>query len=121
MFFQKIKDVLQGKAPFSAKRSSQWARVRAKHLQTQPVCSVCGGSSALEVHHILPFHSHPDLELTPSNLITLCEAKKNGVNCHLWFGHLGDYRAVNHSVVNDAQAWSTKFRVWKKYLAEHKK
>ena len=63
------------------------------------MCAVCSGTASLEVHHIVPFHIDATKELDPSNLITLCESKKNGVNCHLFFGHLGNYKRVNVQVV----------------------
>ncbi len=66
-----------------------------------------GGTKKVEVHHIQPFHIRPDLELDPSNLLTLCEAKRYGVNCHLAWGHAGDYRAVNTDVERDAERWAS--------------
>lgn len=103
-----IMDVAQGKHPMSAKRSAHWPTVRRQHLQLHPVCELCGGSDKLEVHHVRPFHLHPDLELDPANLITLCEAKKDGVNCHLLFGHLGNFKSFNVDVRTDAPAWRLK-------------
>jgi len=58
---------------------------------------LCGGTKAVEVHHLIPFSIAPDLELDPHNLITLCERKKYGINCHLLVGHLGNYRRFNSS------------------------
>lgn len=63
---------------------------------------MCGGEEKLEVHHIRPFHLHPDLELDPDNLITLCEAGHDGSNCHLLFGHLGNFKSFNVDVRADA-------------------
>ena len=56
----------------SQPRSPQWPAVRAEHLERHPVCEACGSSERLEVHHIEPFHTNPDRELDPKNLITLC-------------------------------------------------
>jgi 5-methylcytosine-specific restriction enzyme A len=53
---------------------------------------MCGGTKKLQVHHIYPVHISPRLELEPSNLITLCRAKKYGLDCHLFIGHRGDFR-----------------------------
>lgn len=100
--------VAQGKHPMSAKRSGHWPTVRKTHLEAHPTCELCGGQAKLEVHHIRPFHLHPDLELDPSNLITLCEANKDGVNCHLLFGHLGSFKSFNVSVLVDAKIWLRK-------------
>jgi len=78
----------------AAERSSRWAAVRRAHLEIEPYCAVCGSEEDLEVHHIKPFHSNPDLELAPSNLITLC-----GGNCHWAVGHLGaSWRAENPEI-----------------------
>lgn len=107
--FTRILDAIQGKAPLSAKRSRHWGRVRATHLLTQPRCQICDGSSKLEVHHIKPFHTHPELELSPSNLITLCSSGKNGMDCHLTMGHHGDYHAANPDIRIDAKRWYIKF------------
>jgi 5-methylcytosine-specific restriction endonuclease McrA len=67
---------------FGAPRSSQWPRVRAAHLAIHPACEACGTRDDLNVHHVLPFHSHPERELDPTNLITLCR------HHHLTLGHV---------------------------------
>lgn len=103
-------DAAQGKHPISAKRSGSWPRARKAHLVKNPYCAVCGGTEKLEVHHKQPFHLNPALELDPGNLITLCEANKGGVNCHLLFGHLSNFRAFNPTVAEDAQAWASKIK-----------
>ncbi len=101
--------VAQGKHPMSAKRSGQWPKVRAEHLKLNPACAVCGSETSVEVHHIHPFHIHPDLELEPSNLVTLCESKRvGGLNCHLIFGHLGNFRSFNVEVLPDSASWNRK-------------
>ncbi len=91
-----------------ATRRHEWTRVREAHLEQHPVCEVCGGSVELNVHHIKPYHLFPELELQPINLITLCTSKKSGVNCHLWFGHLGDWKLYNPEVLRDVQRWKMK-------------
>lgn len=52
------------------------------------------------MHHILPYHLYPDLELDLDNLITLCE--KPGHDCHFTFGHLHDWYSFNRLVRADA-------------------
>ena len=107
------KDVVQGKATVGEKRSSQWPEVRKKHLAEQPKCVACGGNEKLEVHHIIPFNFDPTKELDPNNLLTLCESKKYGVNCHLFFGHFGDYKKYNPNSVNDSKEWYIKInKIW---------
>lgn len=96
------------KIPTGLVRSTHWPKVRALHLKKNPTCIFCGGSHKLEVHHILPFHLHPDRELDPDNLATLCEQDKGGVNCHLLAGHLGSYHSYNPDVVKDAAYWLDK-------------
>lgn len=103
-----IKDIIQGKITLGTSRSSKWPKVRATHLKIQPNCAVCGGTKSLEVHHMEPFHIKPEKELDPGNLITLCEAKNNGINCHLAIGHLGSYKSLNPSVKEDAALWQRK-------------
>ncbi|MDE2097812.1 MAG: HNH endonuclease [Patescibacteria group bacterium] len=100
----------QGKHPISARRSDKWPAVRRHHLEAHPTCAVCGGKDSLEVHHKKPFHLHPELELDPDNLITLCESKNNGVNCHLLVGHLGNFRSLNEDVEPDSATWNQKIR-----------
>lgn len=100
----------KAKIPAGTARSSHWPAARAAHLKDHPTCAVCGGTEKLEVHHIRPFHLHPDLELDPSNFITLCEANKDGFDCHLGFGHLGNFKSFNVDVVADAAAWNAKIK-----------
>jgi hypothetical protein len=96
------------KEPVGSARSGHWPTVRKHWLDMHPQCAVCTGTHKLEVHHIHPFHLAPHLELDPANLITLCENDKDGVNCHLLFGHLGNFKSVNESVKEDAAEWKRK-------------
>ena len=96
------------KVPPGAARSGKWRSVRAAHLKKHPRCALCGGKKKLEAHHCLPFHLDPSLELDPNNLITLCEEKKDGANCHLLCGHLGSFHSFNKDVREDARTWNIK-------------
>ena len=107
-FLQHVADVARGKIPADARRSGEWPKARSAHLADYPACAVCGERQKLEVHHIRPFHLHPDLELDPANFITLCEDDDDGVNCHLFFGHLGNFKSFNVDVAADAAHWSQK-------------
>lgn len=78
-------------------RSGRWASVRRQHLEREPACAACGRSKELEVHHIKPYHEHPELELDLGNLVTLCADP-----CHLVFGHLLNFKRANPSVREDA-------------------
>jgi hypothetical protein len=110
MTLKHIKDVIQGKATLGSKRSTKWPTVRKQHLERNPTCAICGGTKKLEVHHKEPFHTNPNLELDPNNLITLCEAKKGGCNHHLHFGHLGNYKNINSNIDEDVALWSKKLK-----------
>ena len=99
---------MNGKVPKGSKRSSQWRKVRLKHLAEHPRCECCGSKKKLEIHHIIPFHVVPDMELSEKNLMTLCENKKYGINCHLLLGHLGNYSRTNFGVKMDVIVWKAK-------------
>jgi predicted HNH restriction endonuclease len=102
-------DLIRGKTDLSMpKRSPQWPEARANYLKIHNKCTVCNGTKNLEVHHVKPFHVHPELELDPTNFITLCESGDNGINCHLLVGHLGNFKSVNLNVLTDATSWNTK-------------
>lgn len=88
-------------------RSSKWPAVRRAHLETQPECQACGSKTGLEVHHIKPYHLFPELELDPTNLITLCECPSH--NCHLIFGHVLRWDLANPFVCHDARKYRQRF------------
>jgi 5-methylcytosine-specific restriction enzyme A len=90
------------------KRSREWPKVRKAYLKEHPKCFVCLGTKKLNVHHCQVFHLHPELELDPKNLITLCENDKGGINCHLAFGHLGSFKSWNENVREDTKTWRLK-------------
>ena len=79
------------------KRSPLWRKVEKEHLKNHPMCECCTSTKKLNVHHIRPFHLHPELELDPTNLITLCMDN----DCHLYVGHLDNFRAYNPNVLED--------------------
>lgn len=81
-------------------RSPHWAAVRHAYAVQNPACAACGGLKLIQIHHKKPFHLHPDLELDPSNFITLCESPER--LCHHRIGHSLDWKAFNPHVVDDA-------------------
>lgn len=85
--------------PHEEERSPIWHKTRMAHLRKEPACAACGTLEDLEVHHIAPFHLHPELELEDSNLITLCE--KPGHDCHFVFGHFHNWHLFNPNVIAD--------------------
>jgi len=86
----------------SRPRSSQWPKVRAEHLRRYPECAACGCDTDLEVHHIIPYHVDPSMELNFENLMTLCGDKAS--DCHRRLGHGFNWTLWNDQVIRDA-AW----------------
>ena len=87
-------------------RSPRWGTVRKQFLiENGNICACCSRTKDLNVHHIIPVHIDPSLELEKSNLIILCEKP-----CHLTFGHLGNWTAYNPTVVEDARIWNEKIK-----------
>jgi hypothetical protein len=84
-------------------RSSKWPAVRNAYIKAHPTCAACG-RKATEVHHILPFHDHPELELDPDNLIALCDRD------HLLLGHLDSWLSWNPNVRTDAAIMLNKIQ-----------
>lgn len=80
----------------STPRSPKWTMVRNAHLDKYPECAACGSTEDLNVHHIQPFHQFPELELEPSNLITLCRPH------HFNLGHRRNWKDWNPYVKEDA-------------------
>ena len=83
-------------------RSPKWPAVRRQHLKEQPECQVCGTTEDVDVHHLRPVHLHPELELDPSNLISLCTPH------HFLFGHLCSWKSVNDNCFQDCHTWRKK-------------
>ena len=88
-----------------AVRSPKWSNVRKDHLKQYPQCMACGRDSKLEVHHIKPVHLFPELELDPSNLVTLCADP-----CHITFGHLMNFKSYNKTVEEDCAVYLNKVK-----------
>ena len=82
-------------------RSPKWAHVEKAFLADNPSCAACGSKRHLQVHHVAPFHLHPELELEQSNLLVLC---MDEAECHLEIGHGGYFSAWNPNVLVDAMA-----------------
>lgn len=82
-------------------RSSHWEPLRNAVVKDHPFCAFCGYTFHLNVHHIRPFHLHPELELERNNLIVLGEACPSG-NHHYLIGHFLNWHKFNPAVVLDA-------------------
>lgn len=83
----------------AATRSPHWAKARADFLKTNSTCAACGSTLLLQVHHVVPFHERPALELDPHNFITLCLWR----HCHIEIGHGDSYAYVNPDVRRHAE------------------
>lgn len=90
------------------KRHPKWASLAKRFLRGK-CCAVCGGTDKVVPHHIVPVHIDPTKELDEGNLIPLCEGRST-LNCHLWAGHLADWKSWNETVVADAAYFSAKIR-----------
>ena len=90
--------------PLGNARSPQWPAFRRAFLAKYPACAVCGIHAGVVPHHCVPVHVSRSKELLEENLLTLCRPH------HLLFGHLGDFRAWNAKVRDDAAAWNAKIR-----------
>jgi len=66
------------------------------HIRDSPECIACGKRDQLYVHHIIPYHVNPKLELERSNLATFC------FDHHLGIGHNGNWKHYNLRCVEDA-------------------
>lgn len=100
------------KKPMDNQRSPTWGKFKRAYAKKVPkVCSVCGAvKGKIELHHIVPFHLDKSKEEDDSNVIWLCENLSYGLNCHLAFGHLGNFKSWNENVMADARAWNKKIK-----------
>ncbi len=95
----KVRDKVAG---ITKARSPEWPKVERAYRKLHPTCECCGSKLRLNVHHKKPFHLYPDLELDPTNLITLCMDPKK--ECHLKIGHGDDFKDYNPNVVLDVES-----------------
>ena len=105
-------------AGIEKKRSSHWPVVERAHLKEQPVCVACGSSEKLNVHHMKPFHLFPELELEPTNLITLCMSDNH---CHILLGHGDNFKAYNPNVKEDVDKVHSNIKLLTETAEEAKK
>ena len=100
-------------------RSPHWPSVQHKHLKLEPVCAACGGGLNLNVHHKKPFHLFPELELEPTNLITLC--MDGDKDCHIKLGHGSNFKAYNPYVEEHVVIVKENFTLLAEYTVIAKK
>lgn len=89
-------------ALFGGARSPLWAKASKGHLVANPKC-VCCGKKATAVHHVIPFHVRPDLELDPKNWASVCAV------CHFYVGHLLNWKSYNPHFRQDASLMLSRF------------
>ena len=84
-------------------RAFDWPEIREAHIKKHPRCAFCGSTKYLDVHHIKPVSTHPELELDLENLVTLCSysTRFKGLNCHLAIGHAFFWQRINPNVLRD--------------------
>jgi len=99
-------------------RSPQWDEVRDAFVKKYPTCAACGGTESLQVHHIKPFHLHPELELDEGNLISLCMGEHN---CHLNIGHGDSFKCYNPDVDIDSAHFRLGSPNERKFIIENAK
>lgn len=102
----------------SKRRSPKWDEIRDDFLQKNPACAACGSTRHLQVHHIKPFHAHPELELVQENLITLC---MDTVGCHLKLGHGGSFSTFNPNIVKDAAEYRSSGSIERRKILDEAK
>ena len=96
-------------------RSPQWPALEKQFLKENPSCSGCGTTKNLQAHHKLPYHEHPELELSKTNLMTVC------FQCHLVICHLGNWLFYNPACTGDARKYKRKVDRAKKRLEDAKR
>lgn len=55
----------------------RWLKLKSEILYKIGKCEICRSDRYLEVHHILPRSSYPELSMDKENLMVLCE------DCHI--------------------------------------
>ena len=97
-------------------RSPEWRNVRDEHLKKNPTCAACGSAIKLQVHHKMPFHVNPHLELDENNFITLCMDENE---CHLEIGHGDLWKCYNPRVEQDAKRYMSSDKHHRQFLVEN--
>lgn len=80
-----------------AKRSPKWRQTKKAFAKFSPKICPCGSKKRIQLHHVIPFHIAPELELDFSNLIWLCS------KCHLLIAHLRFFPSWNEDVRKDME------------------
>lgn len=99
---------------FWVPRSGKWPTVRRRWLDQHSTCAACGRTETpnvkLEVHHVMPVHLDPAKELDESNFMTLCQSMTEPFGCHLFVGHLLNWRSYNPTAREDAASFMRRIQ-----------
>ena len=76
-------------------RSSKWPAKERQWLKDHPQCEATGSRIHLNVHHKVPFHKQPELELDDNNLVTVRR------DVHLLIGHWNNWKSYNPNIDSD--------------------
>jgi len=90
--------------PKGARRHPDWDTFRDEQIALHPYCAICGATEELQLHHKIPF-AWGGGELDPDNVVVLCA---HTFNCHLLFGHLGDFKSINPHIDADIAEWTLR-------------
>jgi len=90
-----IHNIIPPGTTFGIKRSGKWYSIRKSFLENNPQCAFCTKTKDLQVHHIIPVHINPELELDISNFMTLCS------HDHFTIGHFCNWSSYNITVIED--------------------
>lgn len=89
-------------------RDPRWERESAT-FRVGKVCACCGSAISLEVHHIVPFHDNPALEMDQANWLVLCRT------CHFYIAHLGNWSHWNTQIVEVCATITRQREHWKEH------
>jgi len=82
------------------KRNPSWEHDSRLWLKDHNECAATGWTYKLQIHHVLPFHLFPQLEMDESNWIVLTENPL--FEAHFEIGHNKNWREYNIHVRIDA-------------------
>lgn len=91
-------------------RHKDWYKKSRIFITKQPWCSACGVKELknLVVHHKIPVHIAPELEMVETNWKVICETPS--MNCHLYIAHLKIWTSYNKDIDEDCERMLLKIR-----------
>lgn len=70
----------------------KWLNIQREKRRLNPKCQICGSTEKIQIHHIIPTSHDYSKVYDLSNLVSLCGGYRN---CHLYHGHLGNFKNYN--------------------------